>query len=315
MKKIFFALVAVIMMFSVVGCGNNNPSKENTAEKKVIEQYMGEWKANSLKSRLDNEITYQVATITLKEDGTCIYKGESAKWEYIAELNQFVFTLDKNGVNGTLEIAEENGKTVLKYVTETYYRPEDFVAKNTEYVGATDIITDDAPTDNSQDTSIDTKKSKEITITFDNWNEYFEIIEHPQWKENAFGEIDSVTVFWTICLKEEYQNCVDINKLSSVSFGLTSKYNLYGIQVDYTSCQYSYLDCLTKFEAETESTTIKFDFSKQLSSDKTKINYIELFNSDVWDAKTSDNQDVQAIYKYYDIEVQRVEGIICLYED
>lgn len=137
MKRISILLLSVVMLFSFAACNNNQA-------KQAVSDYMGEWKANSLKARIDNEIIYQVSTITLHEDGTCIYKGKSAKWEYDAELDQIAFTLDDNKASGVLKIAEENGKIVLKYDAETYYRPDDFVAKDKEYFDSGDANINDS---------------------------------------------------------------------------------------------------------------------------------------------------------------------------
>ncbi len=201
---------------------------------------MGEWKANSLKSRFNNEITYQVATITLQEDGTCIYKGESAKWEYVADLNQFIFTLDKNCASGVLEIAEENGKTVLKYNTETYYRPEDFVAKEKEYVDANGV----------SHTNL-----TEISITLDNWGEFFEVYEKVEWQRNDFNEAENLRITQYIGLKEQYRKTIDVND-SSVAFEIeATKVNI-DIKLDLSKETYSYTDTINETYEFVETATV-----------------------------------------------------------
>ena len=304
MKRIFVLLLAVVMLFAFAAC-NNDSQKENSNDKQLVADYMGDWKANSLKSRHNNEITYQVATITLQEDGTCIYKGENAKWEYIADLNQFVFTLDRNGVSGVLEIAEENGKTVLQYSTETYYRPADFVAKDKEYVDMGGVNTDE--------TQITPTNSKEITITIDNWNEYFEVIEYPYWKENAFGEIDDLSIWWIVSLKEEYQHLIDTEKEQSVALELSAKYKEYGIIVDYQNKKYSYTDSIYEYEAESENTTVAFDLQSKMNYETNKIDFLRVFSSGIGEAD-KDGEMIDAIYRYYDISVLRAEGKIYLLE-
>ena len=304
MKRIFVLLLAVVMLFAFAACNNDN-QKENNNDKQLVADYMGEWKANALKSRLDNEITYQVATITLQEDGTCIYKGESAKWEYVADLNQFIFTLDKNGASGVLEIAEENGKIVLKYDTEIYYRPADFVSKDKEYV--------DNGGANTDDTQVTPTNSKEITITIDNWNEYFDVIEYPYWKENAFGEIDDLAIWWGISLKEEYNSLIDTEKEQSVAFELSGKYNNYGIQVDTSKKQYTYTDLIYADGGESVKQTATFDFLGQYNAETKVFNFLRVWSSGIGEAD-KDGEMIEAIYRYYDISVLRAEGKIYLLE-
>ncbi len=213
-RRIVLIFVAVMLLLSVTAC--DYASRGDSSHKQSGFAYVGEWKANAIKSRIDNEILYQVATITLLEDGTCVYKGESAKWEYVTDLGQIVFTLDSNKASGVLEIAEEDGKPILKYSTEIYYRSEDFVVKEKEYVDTADVTIGDTQaesnisstdertttkattittttetttiTANVSSTKTERSQPKEIAITLDNWDEYFEVYEWADWQENAFGE-------------------------------------------------------------------------------------------------------------------------------
>ena len=142
MKRFVVILFAFITLCSSTACNNNqNPVGDQYEDDHIVSEYIGEWKANAVSSRFDDEITYRVSTITFEKDGTCSYEGRSATWEYIDELKQIVFTLDDSNVSGVLKIEEEAGKMVLKYFStskfadRTYYRPQDFEEKDKAYVG------------------------------------------------------------------------------------------------------------------------------------------------------------------------------------
>lgn len=279
MKRIMIALLAIVTLFSFVACKNDSP-KEDDNDKKNVSEYMGDWKANSLKSRFDDEITYQVATITLQENGTCIYKGESAKWEYVADLNRFVFTLDRNGVSGTLEIAEENGKTVLKYNTELYYRPTDFIAKEKEYINVGNTYS----------------CKKEIEITLDNWNRYFEIVENTDWRKNAFGEAENLNISYSFKLKDEYQTAYD----NDIAVEIHAEKVLVDIDLDLAEEKYCYLDVINE----------TYDFNTIETLTGNEINFFSCSDGyfEQNDIKVSNIEILK------NIEILRVQGKIYLYE-
>lgn len=282
MKRIMIALLSIVTLFSFVAC-NNNSTKEDDNDKKIVSEYMGEWKANSLKSRDNDEITYKVATITLQEDGTCVYKGENAKWEYVAELNQFIFMLDRNGVSGTLEIAEENGKTVLKYNTELYYRPTDFIAKEKEYINVGNTYS----------------CKKEIEITLDNWDQYFEIVENTDWRKNAFGEAENLNISYGIKVKDEYKNAISTNE-TEIAVEIHAEKTLVDIDLDLSAERFTYLD---EVNETCDFNTIK-DFTGTTAT---------FFSC--WDGYFEKNDiKVSNIEILKNIEILRVQGKMYLYE-
>lgn len=282
MKRILIALLAVVMLFSFSAC-NNDSQKDNGGDKQSVSDYMGDWKANSLKSRDNDEITYKVATITLQEGGTCIYKGESAKWEYVADLNQFIFTLDKNGVSGTLEIAEENGNTVLKYNTEIYYRPSDFAVKDKEYVYEGNTYS----------------CKKEIEITLDNWEQYFEIVENTDWRKNAFGEAENLNISYDFKVKDEYKNTIAAND-TEIAVEIHADKILIDIDLDLSAERFTYLD-------EVNET---YDFN---TIESFMENAITFFSSQDGCFEKNDIK-VSNIEILKNIEILRVQGKIYLYE-
>lgn len=98
----------------------------------VNTDYVGEWKARVQ----DGPYTYQNNAIILNTDSSASYiddvdgegdspKEETGTWEYVAEKNRIIVTLDFG--NLVLDIKEKDGKTVLAYFGDAYYRAEEFV--------------------------------------------------------------------------------------------------------------------------------------------------------------------------------------------
>ena len=143
--------------------------------------------------------------------------------------------------------------------------------------------------------------------------EYFEVIEYPHWKENAFGEIDDLAIWWIVSLKEEYQHLIDIEKEQSVALELSAKYKEYGIIVDYQNKRYSYTDSVYEYEAESENTTITFDLQSKMNYETNTIDFLRVFSSGVFETD-KDGEMIEAIHRYYDVSVLRAEGKIYLIE-
>ncbi len=81
---------------------------------------------------IDGKQNYEISIIELNADGSGTYKGKELVWEYSEDQQTIKVTLTKENTNTAFEIQEENGKTVLKFFQDTYYRSTDFVAKESE---------------------------------------------------------------------------------------------------------------------------------------------------------------------------------------
>lgn len=317
MKKILSIFLAITMLFALSACntsekGSNNKISESNAETNLV--YVGEWKANSIQSNIGGVITYGVSTITFNIDGTCVYENNSGIWKYNAESNQISFVLDKNGVGASLDIIETNGKETLLYKSSVetfdryYYRSEEFIPETNSDQSVSDQPIID---DNTVSNTTEPKQSKEIKITLDNWQEYFEIKEFPIWAKNAFGETDDLALWWGIYLKEEYQNRVDLTQTGSVSFALNGKYQQTGILIDYNNQKYNYIDGAILDDVEKVSTTDIFDFSSCLDSSSEKFGFRRIWSSGLFENELNGTKTT-FIFKYFDINVSRVEGNIYL---
>lgn len=91
--------------------------------------YVGEWKANQIASVMEGATEYKISVILLNEDGTGSYKEKNGTWIYEETQNRIVLTLTAESVGVILEIGEEDGKTILKYYQDVYYKSDDFVEK------------------------------------------------------------------------------------------------------------------------------------------------------------------------------------------
>ena len=135
MKKILALTLALVLCFGLVACGSSNAESDGTTNKQgdtatadtVAKEYVGEWKAKVISSLVDGEYTYKVAVIMLHPDGTATYRGKEATWEYKG--NAIHLAVSGAGV-AVLEIAEEDGKTVLNFYDATYYRASEFAESN-----------------------------------------------------------------------------------------------------------------------------------------------------------------------------------------
>lgn len=123
MKKQFFTVIACLFVVCLIlgGCGPTDP------DTKVNNDYVGEWKANQVSSVMDGETTYKTVVVLLNGDGTGSYKDKQGTWEH--KENTIVLTLTDESVGLVFDIAEEDGKTVLKYYQDVFYKASEFMEK------------------------------------------------------------------------------------------------------------------------------------------------------------------------------------------
>ncbi|MBE6917345.1 MAG: hypothetical protein E7470_05555 [Ruminococcaceae bacterium] len=129
MKKFIFALLMLVMCFALAACSNSHedPGGFGNKQDNSAQAYVGEWKANVVSSFADEQYTYKVSVITLNADGTATYREKAATWEY--KEDTIHLAVAGAGV-AVLEVAEDDGKTVLKFYEDTYYRADEFKESN-----------------------------------------------------------------------------------------------------------------------------------------------------------------------------------------
>lgn len=103
-------------------CSKNNGDSNTNSE------FVGEWKANQVSSVMDGETTYKTIVVLLNADGTGSYKDKQGTWE-VKDNTTIVLTLTNENIGMVFEIDDEEGKTVLKYYQDVFYRASEFVEK------------------------------------------------------------------------------------------------------------------------------------------------------------------------------------------
>lgn len=154
-KKIMFALLLGILVIALNGCGKQKaerdivstapnthdqigeqPNATTSAKDTPGAEFAGEWKANKvLKCFADERGTvkeYFASVLTLNEDGTGTFEDYILTWEYSHEYNTIKVQFPDANTSGALGIKEVDGKTVLDFWGDLYYRSSDFVAKGIE---------------------------------------------------------------------------------------------------------------------------------------------------------------------------------------
>lgn len=124
MKKQFFTILTCIFVVCLImsGCSSSD------SDTNVNSEYVGEWKANQISSVMDGKTTYKTISVLLNEDGTGSYKDKQGTWE-VKDGTTVVLTLTNENIGMVFEIAEEEGKTVLKYYQDVFYKVSEFIEK------------------------------------------------------------------------------------------------------------------------------------------------------------------------------------------
>ena len=115
MKKVISALLIPVICLCLVACSSSDTEAQ---------AYAGVWTTNELAFNLDGDTWNEVSAITLKENGTAIFKGEIGTWEHNENYGKYgtIHIALSRGGTVVLNIEEENGKTVLKHTFNSYYR-------------------------------------------------------------------------------------------------------------------------------------------------------------------------------------------------
>ena len=116
MKRLLALALAMLLCFGMCACTQKQNEKLTGRD-----AYVGEWKANV---KVSSEGDYEVYVIKLNADETGSYKNKTGVWVYSEENKEIILTVTGGTLH--LQIAEENGKTVLKYYQDTYYRASEF---------------------------------------------------------------------------------------------------------------------------------------------------------------------------------------------
>lgn len=80
-----------------------------------------------------------------------------------------------------------------------------------------------------------------VELNMDNWHQYIEIIEFPQYKRNAFDELDRLSILKAFVVKQQYMNKLDTSK-SSVNMEISYRQGHYIASVNLEQKTYQILE-------------------------------------------------------------------------
>lgn len=240
---------------------------------------------------------------TFKEDGTCEILGAKGLWG----LNYAPYYNEDFGYGWDYYLFARIGELNWKiHVDEGESGRSVFSISN----GPMKII-DTTEAKKLNENVITETQYEEVEITLNNWQEYFEIIDEPRWKKNAFDEIEeSLGVDIVLQLKEEY-----LQRFVSVENG--------AVEVQYTP---AFTRCELDFESETVIRAEVYATRPYTETETAAItgNSCKLLNSDYYEmlqvpvqlvGETSGSyyEFASCLYDYpTDIAITRIQGTLTL---
>ena len=167
-------------------------------------------------------------------------------------------------------------------------------SKETSSADTTSTATSSKEESVAETSSTSTIKHGKVTITLDNWDEYFEFVTEEYWEENAFGEATRLNFLHYFRLKEEY-------KLKSTSNS---------VAVEYTYKRTSSMDYIPATVDLEQRTYTLGEFPSEILQGRRTVKFTGLPES------VGDMSRVLAddeLYEYcWDFDVTRIEGTIYL---
>ena len=303
MKKILALLLAAVMCFSLAACGGEtsntddtssteqlggesteNDTNENTespySNHPLLVYLYGQWKLR-VKDNYQQDEEIPCSALTINEDGTCVVDGVSGTWDFSDETRDD-FLIINIFVDGE-----------HRFTSAYYERYKSIGVWSAGYNG---------PVDTSW---LNMTTTEAITLTTDNWRDYFELVTEPRYEEDAFGDLYRLVLVQYIALKEEYASnvvCID-----DVFAELKSTATRYYITLDAANDSYTLGDAIEEIELTAETRAL---------SQYEGIYKIEVFGNnyimaaDNADPNSSDSKKVILVKDISDIEFLRVKGTI-----
>ena len=179
----------------------------------------------------------------------------------------------------------------------------------TEETSGTNKETTNETTEQSNkadDTKVD-DIPKEIIITVDNWQDYFEIKEVPTWDYNDFDEIEEIGYYVTaIVLKDEYAN-MEVSDETKLAFEYTAVCKEVSFEGDIETLVIT----LGEPDAESETVTETLSFDKVIQhKERMTATYKQLIEVCQPIALFPTSPYVGKAIIYEDISISRVEGTL-----
>ena len=172
--------------------GNNNSSGSSSGQSKpdyseVVTTLQGEWiPANEVKEAYSSNMLF-------RNDNTCVIAGEELTWEIV---EQKVDSSKKQ----TITILDASDATRKRFQCEMYQEDGLYEIK----LG---VWEDGAYRPNSyfKDVFFRAADYQAVTVTKENWDQYFENFYEIVFNKNAFGEVDGANIMQYLLSKPEYK--------------------------------------------------------------------------------------------------------------
>ena len=147
-----------------------------------------------------------------------------------------------------------------------------------------------------------------VEITMDNWQDYFELREYTDFRENGFGEIDDAFTYWTLVSKDGY--AVEIDHCD-VTFEFTYYEEHVASRIDTEAKTVIYGEVTGNWTSEPKVETM--NGVGQYIGENTNERYGEYLNAEVFDME--DGQLVSVLdRRIVNITVMRINGTFSYYE-
>lgn len=165
--------------------------------------------------------------------------------------------------------------------------------------------------DNDVD-STQTVTTETIELTVDNWKDFFELQVKPEYRLNAFGEVETVVLSQYLVFKEEYAGRVTCN---DVAIEMDRMIQEVTIKVSPAEQSYTLGEAIEKRELQTD---IVETMQGGYNSDNSSFYYIDIFSNNYIDVATNINQEdpshktVLLVESMDDIEAIRVTGTLTI---
>lgn len=300
MKKIIILILTLALCLSLAACDggetpntnenngtnqeNNNGANNETTESPHanhphLAYIYGQWE---LRKKESYSQPISCHAVTINEDGTSIVDGVSGTWEISNETRDDFLKIN-------IFIEGEH-----RFIAAYYSNHHSIAVWGTDYMGgAVDACW------------VNMTTTEAITLTTENWREYFELVTESNYEKDAFGELDRLVLVQYLILKEEYANMVWAD---NVAIELTGTTNRYSITLDTTNESYALGEVVGEGKIASMTITLK---QQDINDNKIAIlcrSSIQV--DDNADPGSPSSKTVSIIPSFEDIEFLRVQGTI-----
>lgn len=303
MKKLITLLLAAVVCLSLAACGGEKTPisgnqggqqmEEGTADHiktnpdhPFLQFLYGEWEYEG-----DHKDNFPFAKLTVHADGTCVADDAAGVWKISDRTSDgrlYIDVLVDDQVIGAAEIYVWAGKYSFD-VPDVMINPGDTWNHHT-------AVTPD---------------ENDITLTTENWREYFDLITETTYSENAFGEMDGLTLVQHLVPKEEYASKIFA---TDVVYQLESTKSQYPINLNSAEKTYELGEVVSTGEpltSEPAKLWCNYESNRyQISVTTNRIDAAENANAD-----STVSETVWLVPEIEDINMVRIQGNLYIVND